>query len=342
MTNDHPQQPHRTGTEPPSLTGSPFDSDTFTSATFVTVGRGPYLALASVWLLTRVGMVLLLLRDSLGIGGVGREVDLYRYWYSQFAQGTFPPGDATWQYPPGAGLVIMSPGLLPWLTYFQAFVVLTLLADATVTAALGRADSARLTHGAWVWVCGLPLLLHLPLARYDVQTTALAVLALLALNARSTASHRLGGALAGIGAMVKVWPVLALIGTPAAEPAATPGPPPPSPRSPSSPRSRSSSPSPSASSGNRAVAASRSSPSAVRPSDSRTPPASGRARSISATGPSSTSARTSPPSATSPCCSPSSPSAGCSCGASGPTAGPPPPRSTRPSPPSCCSPPPAE
>ncbi|MEU7069720.1 glycosyltransferase 87 family protein [Streptomyces narbonensis] len=234
MTNEHPQPPRRARTDPPSpatprsptapasptappppsLTGSPFDSDTFTSATFVTVGRGPTLALAAVWLLTRVGMLLLLLRDDLGIGGVAREVELYRHWYGQFASGTFPPGDVTWQYPPGAGLVIMAPGLLPSLTYFQAFVVLALLADAAITFALARADSEHLTHGAWYWVCGLPLLLHLPLARYDVHTTALAVLALLAVNARSTGTHQLGGALAGIGAMVKVWPALTLIGTP--------------------------------------------------------------------------------------------------------------------------------
>ncbi|MFI9290061.1 glycosyltransferase 87 family protein [Streptomyces gardneri] len=234
MTNEHPQPPRRARTEPPSpaaprsptapalptappppsLTGSPFDSDTFTSATFVTVGRGPTLALVAVWLLTRVGMLVLLLRDDLGIGGVAREVDLYRHWYGQFASGTFPPGDVTWQYPPGAGLVIMAPGLLPSLTYFQAFVALALLADVVITLALALADSERLTHGAWYWVCGLPLLLHLPLARYDVHTTALAVLALLAVNTRSTGAHQLGGALAGIGAMVKVWPALTLIGTP--------------------------------------------------------------------------------------------------------------------------------
>ncbi|GAA3395055.1 glycosyltransferase 87 family protein [Streptomyces roseoviridis] len=207
--------PARAGAAPPSLTRSPFESETFTSATFVTVGRGPLLALAVVWLVTRAGMLLLLLRDSLGIGGVAGEVhSLYRHWYGLFAQGTFPPGDVTWQYPPGAGLVIMSPGILPWLTYFQGFVLLTLLADLAVAAALARADSARLTHGAWYWVLGLPLLLHLPLARYDVQTTALAVLALLALKARSPAAHRIGGALAGLGALVKVWPALALIGTP--------------------------------------------------------------------------------------------------------------------------------
>ncbi|MFF6777889.1 glycosyltransferase 87 family protein [Streptomyces sp. NPDC012637] len=181
----------------------------------MTVGSGPLLALAAVWVLTRAGMLLLLVRDGLGIGGVASEVyGLYRHWYGQFADGTFPPGDVTWQYPPGAGLVIMSPGALPWLTYFQAFVLLALLADAAVTAALARADSARLTHGAWYWALGLPLLLHIPLARYDVQTTALAVLSLLALGSRSATAHRIGGVLAGIGAMVKVWPALALIGTP--------------------------------------------------------------------------------------------------------------------------------
>ncbi|MGW2019028.1 glycosyltransferase 87 family protein [Streptomyces sp. NPDC001927] len=200
---------------PPALTGSPFESDTFTAATFVNVGRGPALALTVVWVLTRAGMLLLLLRDSLGIGGVGREVYvLYQIWYRQFAQGTYPVDDVTWQYPPGAGLVIMSPGVLPWLTYFEAFVALTLLADAAVALALARADSSRATHGTWVWVAGLPLLLHIPLARYDVQVTALAVLGLLAVASRKTAGHRIGGALAGLGALVKVWPVLTLIGTP--------------------------------------------------------------------------------------------------------------------------------
>ncbi|MGO4631669.1 glycosyltransferase 87 family protein [Streptomyces sp. 2RAF24] len=220
MTTDPPPQPGAPGTArtesaPPALTRSPFESETFTSATFVTVGLGPRLALAALWLLTRAGMLYLLHRDNLGIGGVASEVHiLYRHWYGLLAQGTFPPGDVTWQYPPGAGLVIMSPGILPWLSYFQGFVLLTLLADAAVTVALARADSARLTHGAWYWVLGLPLLLHIPLARYDVQTTALAVLALLALAGRSPAAHRIGGALAGLGALVKVWPALTLIGTP--------------------------------------------------------------------------------------------------------------------------------
>ncbi|MDX2292950.1 glycosyltransferase 87 family protein [Streptomyces roseofulvus] len=172
--------------------------------------------MAAVWLVTRLGMLALLASDGLGVGGVGHEVQLlYRHWYGLFADGTFPPADPAWQYPPGAALAITAPGLLmPWLGYTQAFVVLTLLADAAVTLGLAVADRSRLTHGAWYWVCALPLLLHLPLARYDVQATALAVLALLFLKGRSPAGHRLGGALAGLGALVKVWPALALIGTP--------------------------------------------------------------------------------------------------------------------------------
>ncbi|WP_234338252.1 glycosyltransferase 87 family protein [Streptomyces sp. NRRL F-5727] len=167
-------------------------------------------------MVTRLGMLALLASDSLGVGGVGHEVQLlYRHWYGLFADGTFPPADPAWQYPPGAALAITAPGLLtPWLGYTQAFVVLTLIADAAVTLGLAVADRSRLTHGAWYWVCALPLLLHLPLARYDVQVTALAVLALLFLKGRSPVGHRLGGALAGLGALVKLWPALALIGTP--------------------------------------------------------------------------------------------------------------------------------
>ncbi|MEU2430563.1 glycosyltransferase 87 family protein [Streptomyces sp. NPDC007861] len=178
--------------------------------------------LAAVWAVTRLGMLVLLVRDDLGVGGVSREVYvLYAGWYEQLARGVFPYGDTTWQYPPGAAAVFLSPGLLPWLSYFQAFVALALLADAAVALALARAGGRDAgTAGAWLWTCGLPLLLHIPLARYDVQTTALAVLALLALL-RPRPRPRLGGALAGLGATVKVWPLLTLLGTPRGRPTRT-------------------------------------------------------------------------------------------------------------------------
>ncbi|MEU7056382.1 glycosyltransferase 87 family protein [Streptomyces sp. NPDC046197] len=146
-------------------------------------------------------------------GGVAREVwQLYHHWYVVLSHGTFPAYDPLWQYPPGAGVVLLSPAMLPGLTYFQAFVVLSLAADGVIALALARAGTrpGRSLRGAGYWTLGLPLLLHVPLARYDVQVTALAVLALLALSR----SPRACGAFAVLGALVKVWPVLLLMGTP--------------------------------------------------------------------------------------------------------------------------------
>ncbi|MEU6481388.1 glycosyltransferase 87 family protein [Streptomyces sp. NPDC047017] len=178
--------------------------------------RHRLLALTAAWLLTRALMLWLLARDTLpllGGGAVAREVwKLYDHWYLVLAHGAFPAHDTLWQYPPGAGAVLLSPALLPGLTYFQAFVALTLACDALIAAALARAGTrtGRSLGGAAYWTLGLPLLLHIPLARYDVQVTALAVLSLLALE-RST---RACGVFAALGALVKVWPALVLLGTP--------------------------------------------------------------------------------------------------------------------------------
>ncbi|MFF4269276.1 glycosyltransferase 87 family protein [Streptomyces sp. NPDC001536] len=172
------------------------------------------LTITATWLTTRALMLWLLAHDALpllGGGGVTREVWwLYGHWYGVLAHGAFPAHDTLWQYPPGAGPVLVSPGLLPGLTYFQAFVALTLAADAAITVALSRAGArpGRSLRGAVLWTGGLPLLLHVPLARYDVQVTALAVIALLTLP-RST---RACGAFAALGALVKVWPALVLPG----------------------------------------------------------------------------------------------------------------------------------
>ncbi|WP_371647079.1 glycosyltransferase 87 family protein [Streptomyces mirabilis] len=179
-------------------------------------GRSRLLPLAAAWVATRALMLWLLAHDNLsvlGSGGVSREAShLYFRWYETLSHGAYPAGDRLWQYPPGAGPVLLSPGLLPGLTYLQAFVALTLLADAVIVLALARAGirPGRSLRGAALWTLGLPLLLHIPLARYDVQVTAFAVVSLLALKR----SPRVGGAFAALGALVKVWPALVLIGTP--------------------------------------------------------------------------------------------------------------------------------
>jgi len=179
--------------------------------------------LTTAWLATRALMLWLLAHDSsplLSGGSVAREVwRLYFHWHEVLAQGTFPEHDTLWQYPPGAGAVLLLPGLVPGLTYFQAFVALTLAADAAIAGALVRAGRrpGRSLLGAALWTGGLPLLLHLPLARYDVQVTALAVLSLLTL----ARSPRAGGALGALGALVKGWPARVLLGTPRGGPTRT-------------------------------------------------------------------------------------------------------------------------
>jgi len=135
---------------------------------------------------------------------------IYRGWYEVLRQGTFPLDDVTWQYPPAAALAILSPALLPFLSYAHAFFVLAFLADLAVLALLlwrsGRAGRSR--RGAGVWVAGVPLLGPTVYARYDVMVTAVAVAALVA-GARHP---RLMGALTAFGALLKVWPALLLAG----------------------------------------------------------------------------------------------------------------------------------
>ncbi|WP_028811410.1 glycosyltransferase family 87 protein [Streptomyces flavidovirens] len=167
----------------------------------------------AVWVLTRT-VLLLCVFKVLSVPGPDVTSDvsvIYQGWYEILRTGTFPLDDITWQYPPAAALAVLSPALLPFLGYATAFFVLACLADALVTGLLlyaGQRPGKRLA-GAWVWVAGVPLLGPTAYARYDVMVTGVAVAALLA-GARRP---RVLGALAGFGALLKVWPVLLLVGT---------------------------------------------------------------------------------------------------------------------------------
>jgi nitrate reductase NapE component len=170
-----------------------------------------WLLLAAYWVASRL-VILALLRQ--GHGDVAREIhQLYHGWDGSLRDGAYPVDDAAWQYPPGAALVMLAPGLVPGVSYLQGFVLILLASDALVLLALVRAVTGRESRslgGAWMWALGLPLLLNLPFARYDVLVTAVAVIGLLVVTGRP----RLGGALAAVGALAKVWPVLTLLGTP--------------------------------------------------------------------------------------------------------------------------------
>lgn len=174
------------------------------------------LALAGYWLASRMIML-----GMLRSGKAEQAVEVYRTyhgWYMILRTGTFPIGDTAWQYPPGAALAMLAPGLLPFLTYLQAFTALMVLTDALTQASLVRVSlrrngglhRGRSTAGAWMWALALPLLFGLPYGRYDLPVTAVAMASLLFLPSRP----RIAGVLAGLGAMVKVWPALMVLGTP--------------------------------------------------------------------------------------------------------------------------------
>jgi hypothetical protein len=177
-------------------------------------GRGRGRGTVALWMLTRAVLLLLVLKVVILPGpDVTSDVSvIYRGWYEVLRTGTYPLSDVTWQYPPAAALAILSPAVLPFLGYAAAFFVLTFLCDAVVFGLLLRAGSRPgcSPRGAWVWVAGVPLLGPTAYARYDLMVTAVAVAALLA----GVGRPRLMGVLVAFGALLKVWPVLLLAGTP--------------------------------------------------------------------------------------------------------------------------------
>ncbi|MFH9428846.1 glycosyltransferase 87 family protein [Streptomyces sp. NPDC017615] len=179
-----------------------------------TKGAGRSLAwLAAVWGASRAVLLLTVFKVITVTGpDVTSDVSvIYRGWYEVLRQGTFPLDDVTWQYPPAAALAVLSPGLLPFLDYTDAFFVLACLTDLAVLCLLLRygGQPGRSRRGAWLWTAAVPLLGPTVYARYDVMVTAVAVAALL-VAARHPRSF---GVLTAIGAMVKVWPALLLAGS---------------------------------------------------------------------------------------------------------------------------------
>ncbi|MEV4328987.1 glycosyltransferase family 87 protein [Streptomyces sp. NPDC049597] len=173
-------------------------------------GSGAPLA---VWVLTRTALLLCVFKVvTLPGPDVTSDVSvIYHGWHEVLRTGTFPLEDVSWQYPPAAALAVLAPGLVPGLGYSTAFFVLVLVCDLLVLGMLRYAERGGTERrGTWVWVVGVPLLGPTGYARYDLMVTAVAVAALLGGRGRP----RVLGALAGFGALMKVWPVLLLVGVP--------------------------------------------------------------------------------------------------------------------------------
>jgi len=93
--------------------------------------------------------------------------------------------------------------------YGEAFVGLMLLVDLAGLVLLARlARRSGDDTGVWVWLLGMPLLGAFAVLRFDLVPTVIAIAALLVVHRRPGWF----GALAGLGAASKVWPVLVLFG----------------------------------------------------------------------------------------------------------------------------------
>ncbi|MET7364247.1 glycosyltransferase 87 family protein [Streptomyces sp. NPDC005566] len=170
--------------------------------------------LLATWILTRAALLLCVFK-VFTVPGPDLTSDvsvIYQGWYEVLRAGSYPLEDVTWQYPPAAALAVLAPALLPFLEYASAFFFVVLACDAVVLLLLLYASGRPGTRaaGTWVWVVGVPLLGPTVYARYDLMVTAVAVAALLA----GVRHPRVLGALAAFGALMKVWPVLLLAGTP--------------------------------------------------------------------------------------------------------------------------------
>lgn len=167
----------------------------------------------AVWVATRALMVALV-GFWLPTGPQYQDVDLYATWSQSMADGGGLPNEDLWQYPPGAAFVMLLPRLS--LEAFQpSFMVMMLAFDLVGFWLITRfAKEERRDVGVWIWLLGIPLLATLPswgglpLLRFDLVPTVLAMAGLLAIHRRPAWF----GALAGIGAAIKIWPIFILFG----------------------------------------------------------------------------------------------------------------------------------
>lgn len=137
------------------------------------------------------------------------DVSLYDWWGGNLIHGHFPLNDPMWQYPPLAAFIF---GLgYSIARNMVGFVALALLADFILLIVIMRAQlKSQNTNDAGVllWAAAPLLMGPIMLGRFDVFPTLLTVCALLATGPWAF------GAYSAIGTLLKVWPGLALIGSP--------------------------------------------------------------------------------------------------------------------------------
>lgn len=166
-----------------------------------------WFAWGAVWLATRALIV-----SQVGfwndVGGVNLEdVAIYDGWVRHLETVGQMPAEESWQYPPGAAYLMLLVALTP-VAFGDSFVATMLVVDLlglVLIASLAGAE--RRDTGIWVWLLAMPLLSKLSVLRFDLVPTVVAMAALVVIHRRPT----LFGALAGLGAAIKVWPAVLLL-----------------------------------------------------------------------------------------------------------------------------------
>ncbi|HKT82686.1 MAG TPA: glycosyltransferase family 87 protein [Solirubrobacterales bacterium] len=163
---------------------------------------------AGAWLLSRL-LILSLVGFFAHAQGL-EDVYLYKIWSGGLAAEHHLPTGELWQYPPGAAFLLVAPRpLLGLMSFGGAFVSVMLVFDLVafgLIVLLARREGRD--TGVWIWLLAMPLLRAVPVLRFDLAGTALAIAALVTIHRRPTWF----GALAGLGAMIKVWPIVVLFG----------------------------------------------------------------------------------------------------------------------------------
>jgi hypothetical protein len=148
------------------------------------------------------------------------DVDLYNFWAKGLVKGIFPIDDQMWQYPPLAGVVFAIPqwlfgnaltGFIIFMFIFDLLIFITLLITGLNRFKFNSSyTSINGLSGAWFWILWPILMGPLVLTRFDVVPTFFALLALIVLSNRKIRPY-LSGFLLGIGALVKLWPMLLFV-----------------------------------------------------------------------------------------------------------------------------------
>ncbi len=163
--------------------------------------------IVATWLATRGLIVALIFLVARGDIGHMQDVGYYHEVARHLLDTRTMPATEMWQYPPGATVVLLIPQLAGDAAYGVAFVAFMVACDALVTWLLARAGRAHGSLlGLWAWLLLMPAMREYPLLRFDLVPTLCAVAALVFVVRRPA----LFGALAGLGALIKAWPIVVL------------------------------------------------------------------------------------------------------------------------------------